>query len=52
MVAIMTALPRLFCPSRFAEDILARIIATSGRENKQLAVGCRSNVSPSGKLSC
>jgi len=31
---------------------LGRIIATGGGENKQLAVGARGTVSPSGKLSC
>ena len=46
MVAIMTVLPKSFA------SILARIIATGGRENKQLVVGCRGNVSPSRRLSC
>jgi hypothetical protein len=31
---------------------LGGIIAMGGGENKQLVVGCRSTVSPSGKLSC
>jgi len=31
---------------------LGRIIATDGGENKQLAVGGRSTVSPSRRLSC
>jgi hypothetical protein len=52
MVAIMTVLPKLFCPSCFAQVVLRRIIATVGRENKQLMVGCRGNVSPSRRLSC